>query len=123
MLLPQQLQLWHWIANYYMSPIGDVYKAALPSGLKGEDSYKPHTEEYVCLGKQFRGEQELHIALDGLARATKQQKVLMSYLELSGIANVPELVSTDVTQTNNKQHNQLRAVSKRRNLEIPLIVR
>ena len=111
-LLPQQLQLWHWIANYYMSPIGDVYKAALPSGLKGEDSYKPHTEEYVCLGKQFRGEQELHIALDGLARATKQQKVLMSYLELSGIANVPELVSTDVTQTDNKQHNQLRAVSK-----------
>lgn len=111
-LLPQQLQLWHWIANYYMSPIGDVYKAALPSGLKGEDSYKPHTEEYVCLGKQFRGEQELHIALDGLARATKQQKVLISYLELSGIANVPELVSTDVTQTDNKQHNQLRAVSK-----------
>lgn len=111
-LLPQQLQLWHWIANYYMSPIGDVYKAALPSGLKGEDTYKPHTEEYVCVGKQFRGEQELHIALNGLARATKQQKVLMSYLELSGIANVPELVSTDVTQTNNKQHNQLRAVSK-----------
>ena len=111
-LLPQQLQLWHWIANYYMSPIGDVYKAALPSGLKGEDTYKPHTEVYVYLGKQFRGEQELHIALNGLARATKQQKVLMSYLELSGIANVPELVSTDVTQTNNKQHNQLRAVSK-----------
>ena len=111
-LLPQQLQLWHWIANYYMSPIGDVYKAALPSGLKGEDTYKPHTEVYICLGKQFRGEQELHIALDGLARATKQQKVLMSYLELSGIANVPELVSTDVTQTDNKQHNQLRAVSK-----------
>lgn len=111
-LLPQQLQLWHWIANYYMSPIGDVYKVALPSGLKGEDSYKPHTEVYVCLGKQFRGEQELHIALDGLARATKQQKVLMSYLELSGIANVPKLVSTDVTQTDNKQHNQLRAVSK-----------
>lgn len=111
-LLPQQLQLWHWIANYYMSPIGDVYKVALPSGLKGEDTYKPHTEVYVCLGKQFRGEQELHIALNGLARATKQQKVLMSYLELSGIANVPELVSTDVTQTDNKQHNQLRAVSK-----------
>lgn len=111
-LLPQQLQLWHWIANYYMSPIGDVYKVALPSGLKGEDSYKPHTEVYVCLGKQFRGEQELHIALNGLARATKQQKVLMSYLELSGIANVPELVSTDVTLTDNKQHNQLRAVSK-----------
>ena len=31
-LLPQQLRLWYWIADYYMSPIGDVYKAALPSG-------------------------------------------------------------------------------------------
>ena len=25
-LLPQQLRLWYWIADYYMSPIGDVYK-------------------------------------------------------------------------------------------------
>ena len=34
MLLPRQLRLWRWIADYYMSPIGEVYKAALPSGLK-----------------------------------------------------------------------------------------
>ena len=26
-----QLQLWQWIANYYMCAIGDVYRAALPS--------------------------------------------------------------------------------------------
>ena len=31
--LPQQLRLWQWIADYYLSPIGDVYKAALPSVL------------------------------------------------------------------------------------------
>lgn len=31
-----QLKFWHWIADYYMSPIGDVMKAALPSGLKLE---------------------------------------------------------------------------------------
>ena len=30
-LLPQQYQLWNWISDYYMSPIGEVYKAALPS--------------------------------------------------------------------------------------------
>lgn len=31
-----QLKFWHWIADYYMCPIGDVMKAALPSGLKLE---------------------------------------------------------------------------------------
>ena len=25
----RQLQLWQWISDYYLSPIGDVYKAAL----------------------------------------------------------------------------------------------
>ena len=33
---PMQLKLWQWIADYYMCPIGEVYKAALPSGLKIE---------------------------------------------------------------------------------------
>lgn len=31
-----QLRLWHWIADYYMCAVGDVLKAALPSGLKIE---------------------------------------------------------------------------------------
>ncbi|MDE6080889.1 MAG: primosomal protein N', partial [Muribaculaceae bacterium] len=29
-----QLRLWEWISEYYLSPLGDVYKAALPSGLR-----------------------------------------------------------------------------------------
>ncbi len=33
-LTPQQLKLWQWMAQYYLCPIGDVYKAALPAGLK-----------------------------------------------------------------------------------------
>lgn len=33
---PRQLELWRWIADYYMCSVGDVYKAALPSGLKIE---------------------------------------------------------------------------------------
>jgi primosomal protein N' (replication factor Y) len=32
-----QYPLWQWIANYYMCPIGDVMKAALPSELKPEE--------------------------------------------------------------------------------------
>lgn len=31
-----QLQLWRWIADYYFCTVGDVMKAALPSGLKLE---------------------------------------------------------------------------------------
>ena len=36
-LLSAQYRLWQWMADYYMSPIGEVCKAALPSGLKAED--------------------------------------------------------------------------------------
>ena len=111
-LLPQQLRLWQWIADYYMSPLGDVYKAALPSGLKAEDAYKPRTEVYVCLGKQFRGERELHIALDSLSRAAKQQNVLTTYLQLSGIADAPELATIDATQSTDNEDRKLKTVSQ-----------
>ena len=30
----QQFRLWQWIADYYMCPLGDVLKAALPGGMK-----------------------------------------------------------------------------------------
>lgn len=32
----QQLTLWRWMADYYMCALGEVYKAALPSGMKIE---------------------------------------------------------------------------------------
>lgn len=35
-LLPLQFKFWEWLANYYLCTQGDVYKAALPSGLKLE---------------------------------------------------------------------------------------
>ena len=73
-VLDLQLRLWQWIADYYMAPLGDVFVAALPGGLK-EESYKPKTETYVTLAPQFQNEQALHIALNMLARAPQQQKV------------------------------------------------
>ena len=82
-LLDSQLRLWQWISDYYLSPIGEVYKAALPSGLKAEDGYKPKTETYIRLTPQFRNEQALHIALDMLQRAPSQQKAFIDFLDLS----------------------------------------
>lgn len=35
-LLPMQYKFWEWIASYYLCTPGDVYKAALPSGMKLE---------------------------------------------------------------------------------------
>ena len=83
MVTPQQLQLWHWISDYYLSPIGEVYKTALPSGLKAEDGYKPKTETYIRLTEQYRHVAALHIALNVLARAKKQLEAFTCYLELS----------------------------------------
>ncbi len=36
-LLPSQLQLWSFVSQYYQSALGDIYKTALPSGLKIEN--------------------------------------------------------------------------------------
>ena len=33
----QQFAFWQWIANYYISPLGDVMKAALPGAMKPKD--------------------------------------------------------------------------------------
>ena len=82
-LTPQQYELWQWIADYYMSPLGEVYNAALPLGLKQRDGFKPKMETYVALAPQYRNEQALHVALNQLARAAKQQKVFVDYLMLS----------------------------------------
>ncbi len=43
-----QLNFWNWIAQYYMCTLGEVYKAALPSGLKLESETKVHyNKEWV----------------------------------------------------------------------------
>jgi len=86
----QQLRLWQWISDYYLSPIGEVYKAALPAGLKAEDGYKPKTETYVRLTEQYRHVTALHIALNVLARAKKQLDAFAAYLELSGWDQIDE---------------------------------
>lgn len=103
MLLPQQLKLWQWMADYYMCPLGDIYKAALPAGLKAEDGYRPKTETYVGLTEKFHDEMALNIALDMVSRYEKQQKALAGYLELSHWAEISGIAIPDdikeITQT------------------------
>ena len=83
MLLPQQMRLWQWMSAYYLAPLGDIFKAALPSGLKREVGYRPKMETCVGLAESFRNSRALRIAFDSMARAVKQQKVLACFLELT----------------------------------------
>lgn len=42
-----QLKLWHWIADYYLCAPGDVFKAAVPTGLK------PESETFLSLNPDY----------------------------------------------------------------------
>ena len=82
-LLPQQYRLWSWIGEYYMSPLGDVYNAAFPAGLKSTEKFKPKMELYVELASAYRNTQALRVAISMMARAVKQSKTFMTFLQLS----------------------------------------
>lgn len=55
-LLPGQFRFWEWLADYYLCTQGDVYKAALPSGLKLESEtiveYNPDFEADAPLSER-----------------------------------------------------------------------
>ncbi|AXG74318.1 primosomal protein N' [Flavobacterium arcticum] len=48
-----QLKHWHWIANYYMCAIGDVYKSAMPSG------YLLESETIITPKKEYTQQEDL----------------------------------------------------------------
>lgn len=77
-----QLRLWEWIADYYLSPIGEVMKAAMPSGLKAEEGFRPRTELFVGLAPQFTGGEALDVAHAMLARSRRQTEALDTLLRL-----------------------------------------
>lgn len=85
-----QLQFWEWIAEYYLCSVGDVYKAALPSGLKLE------SETYVVLNPDFEEDPDNRLReRELLLLATLRNKDKMSVQELekeSGLKNILPLL-------------------------------
>ena len=89
-LLSRQLALWEWIADYYLCTLGDVYKAALPSGLKLE------SETVVVLNPLFEAVSSLtdreQKILDLLAKEAEQ---CVTQLEKeTGYKNILSLVKS-----------------------------
>jgi len=79
-----QLKFWQWISSYYLCKLGDVYKAALPSGLKLE------SETVVSYDADFEADAPLkpseQAVLDAFGR---DDKLTVSELEKkTGLRNV-----------------------------------
>lgn len=69
-LLERQYAFWQWLSDYYLCPLGDVYKAAVPSGMKLEsETLVVYNPEFVAGGPLPEKEQQV---LDLLSRDTEQ---------------------------------------------------
>lgn len=80
----EQISFWQWMADYYMCSIGDVMKAALPSGLKMENKAKAMLNISYTGGELLKNnEARLYYALsDGKPQEIKQ---LAKTLEIRNI--------------------------------------
>ena len=88
MLLPGQYRLWQWVAEYYMCTVGEVYKAAIPSGLKEKDGrvrYRPRTVDCVRLADAYFDASVLNSVLASMKATPKQLLLMMRYIELAGV--------------------------------------
>ena len=71
-----QLKFWQWISSYYLCKLGDVYKAALPAGLKLE------SETVVSYNTTFEAEAPLRPNEQSVLDAFgKEEKLSVSELE------------------------------------------
>ena len=89
-LLTSQFKLWDWVADYYLCTRGDVYKAALPSGLKLESetivAFNPDFEPSGCLSDR---EQKV------LSQLESEGETSVTCLEKScGVKNMLTLVKS-----------------------------
>ncbi|RHJ78244.1 primosomal protein N' [Parabacteroides sp. AM08-6] len=85
-----QLRFWQWIASYYLCKLGDVYKAALPSGLKLEsETAVTYNEDFVADSRLRPNEQAVLDAFKGVLKLT------VSELEKkTGLRNVVPVVAS-----------------------------
>lgn len=90
-----QLRFWRWISSYYLCKLGDVYKAALPSGLKLEsETAVTYNEDFVADVVPLRpNEQAVLDAFHGVLKLT------VSELEKkTGLRNVVPVIASLLTR-------------------------
>ena len=112
-MFPKQMKLWEWISRYYLSSMGDIYKAAVPQGLKGE--FKPRTEQRTRLPKQYCNEKAINLILQSLSRAPRQKRLFNTFLEMSGqlTGQLVEVAKHKLLETAQVQPNIYKELSDR----------
>lgn len=59
-ILPTQFRFWEWLSTYYLCTLGDVYKAAMPSGMKLEsETLVAYNEEFEATVPLPKNEQRI----------------------------------------------------------------
>lgn len=87
-----QLQLWEWIADYYLCSVGEVFKAAMPAGLKVEsETFVERAPDYEEQPDNRLSEREVMI-LAVLSHADKRMSV-GDIQKSTGISNVGGIVA------------------------------
>ena len=87
-----QIKLWEWISRYYLCSMGEIYKAAIPQGLKGE--FRPRTEQRVRITSKYHHEKSINLLLQSLSRAPRQRRLLDTYLSVTEpFGNTPKEIS------------------------------
>ena len=89
-VLQGQLRLWKWIADYYLCTLGDVFKAALPSGLKLE------SESTILLNEDWEAESTLPPSEEKIWRALrkKPEQTLLSLQKETGVKSILSAVKS-----------------------------
>ena len=79
---PQQLQLWEWLAQYYMCTLGEVMAAGLPSEII-DDNYSAATTQYIQLSPAYLATEAQEQLFKDLQRAKKQEQLVRDFLRLA----------------------------------------
>ena len=74
-ILPVHLSFWEWISSYYLCTIGEVFKAALPTGLK------PESETCFSLNETDLEEFDLN----------NNENLILVYLQSQKSTNIAEI--------------------------------
>ena len=86
-----QLKFWEWIANYYLCSIGDVYKAAVPAGMKVEsETFVSANPEFVDTDNSMKDREKIIYNL----LLTKEKLTPAEISKATGFKNVESTVTS-----------------------------
>lgn len=87
-----QLKLWHWIARYYLCSVGEVYKAAVPTGLKPESETFVTLADDVEIPEGFQLSEQQAIVIQALRN---KKRMRISELDsIEGINNPARIINS-----------------------------